>query len=140
MAQGVPVGDYKKIALEVLGIATDRERSEAERDHTAERVRQNARRDEQLEAVEETLRLLTETSRFVPDLEGAGIGGGAGGLIGAAEIYAIDDNNPYAGRIMGDAPLTIEQMISDTSARYAGHPALSRAGMRPGAWSPCTAR
>lgn len=127
--QGVPVGDYKKIALEVLGIATDHERSEAERIHTSERGRQNEARDDQLAAVEETLRLLTETSRFVPDLEGAGISGGAGGLVGAAEIYAIEDNNPFAARIMGDAPVTIEQMISDTAARFAGHSSLSRAGI-----------
>lgn len=127
--QGVPVGDYKKIALEVLGIATDHERSEAERIHTSERGRQNEARDDQLAAVEETLRLLTETSRFVPDLEGAGISGGTGGFAGAAEIYAIEDNNPFAARIMGDAPVTIEQMISDTAARFAGHSSLSRAGI-----------
>ena len=127
--QGVPVGDYKKIALEVLGIATDHERSEVEHIHTTERDRQNEVRDDQLAAVEETLRLLTETSRFVPDLEGAGISGGAGGLVGAAEIYAIEDNNPFAARIMGDAPVTIEQMISDTAARFAGHSSLSRAGI-----------
>lgn len=127
--QGVPVGDYKKIALEVLGIATDHERSEAERIHTSERGRQNEARDDQLAAVEETLRLLTETSRFVPDLEGVGISGGTGGFAGAAEIYAIEDNNPFAARIMGDAPVTIEQMISDTAARFAGHSSLSRAGI-----------
>ncbi|WP_306752770.1 lytic transglycosylase domain-containing protein [Paracoccus actinidiae] len=94
-----------------------------------ERVKQLKARTEQLAAAQDTLELLTETSRFIPDLEGAGISGGRDAFTGAAGIYAAQDNNPYADRIMGDAPVTIEQMISDTAAAHAGHPALAGAGI-----------
>ena len=127
--QGVPVGDLKKIALEVLGLREEAAKTKAEQDKNEERLKQAEARTDQLAAAQETLDLLTETSRFVPDLEGAGVSGGVGAFVGAAEIYAIEDNNPYAARIMGDAPVTIEQMIAETAQRHAGHPALARAGI-----------
>ena len=127
-AAGVPVGDFKKIALEVLGIRADIARSQEVQDKNAERLKQVETRKDQLAAADETLALLTETSQFVPGLEGAGVSGG-GMFSGAAEIYAIEDNNPYAARIMGDAPVTIEQMIAETASKHAGHPALAKAGI-----------
>lgn len=128
VGQGVPVGDLKKIALEVLGLREEAAKTKAEQDKNEERLKQVEARTDQLAAAQETLDLLTETSRFVPDLEGAGASGGDA-FVGAAEIYAIEDNNPYAARIMGDAPVTIEQMIAETAQRHAGHPALARAGI-----------
>ena len=127
--QGVPIGDFKRIALEVLGLREEAAKTQAEQDKNAERLRQVEARTDQLAAAQETLDLLTETSRFVPDLEGAGVSGGGGAFAGAAEIYAIADNNPYAARIMGDAPVTIEQMIAETAQKYAGHPALAKVGI-----------
>ncbi|SHM57852.1 Transglycosylase SLT domain-containing protein [Paracoccus solventivorans] len=127
--QGVPVGDLKRIALEVLGMREEAAKTQAEQDKNEERLKQVEARTDQLAAAQGTLDLLTETSRFVPDLEGAGVSGGAGAFVGAAEIYAIEDNNPYAARIMGDAPVTIEQMIAETAQRHASHPALARAGI-----------
>ena len=127
--QGVPIGDYKRIALEVLGLREEVAKTKAEQDKSEERLRQVEARTDQLAAAQDTLDLLTETSRFVPDLEGAGVSGGGGAFVGAAEIYAIEENNPYAARIMGDAPVTIEQMIADTAREHAGHPALARAGI-----------
>lgn len=129
VGQGVPTVDYKAIALEVLNMKEARDLAIASQGETVRRQRHVDERQAQIEAIEETLKLLTETSRFVPDLEGAGVSGGLGGFSGAAGIYSIDDNNPYAERLMGDAPLTIEQMISDAATRHAGHPALSRAGI-----------
>lgn len=126
--QGVPIGDFKRIALEVLGLREEAAKTAEMQDKNQERLRQVEARTDQLAAAQQTLDLLTETSRFVPGLEGAGISGG-GAFMGAAEIYAIEDNNPYAARIMGDAPVTIEQMISDTAQKHAGHPALARAGI-----------
>lgn len=127
--QGVPIGDFKRIALEVLGLREEAAKTEEAQAKNEERLRQTKARTDQLAAAQETLDLLTETSRFVPDLEGAGISGGSGAFTGAAEIYAIADNNPYAARIMGDAPVTIEQMIAETAQKYAGHPALAKAGI-----------
>jgi len=129
--QGVPVGDFKRIALEVLGLREEAAKTREAQARNEERLRQVEARTDQLAAAQETLDLLTETSRFVPDLEGAGISGGGGAFTGAQEIYAIEDKNPYAERIMGDAPVTIEQMISDTAKKYAGHPALAKAGINP---------
>lgn len=126
--QGVPVIDAKRIALEVLGLREEVARTGELQAKNEERLRQIAARGDQLAAAQETLDLLSETSRFVPGLEGAGTSGD-GAFTGATEIYAIPDNNPYAARIMGDAPLTIEQMISDTAQAHAGHPALARAGI-----------
>ncbi len=126
--QGVPVIDAKKVALEVLGLREEVARTGELQAKNEERLRQIAARGEQLAAAQETLDLLSETSRFVPGLEAAGVSGD-GVFTGAARIYAIPDNNPYAARIMGDAPLTIEQMIADTAQAHAGHPALARAGI-----------
>ena len=126
--QGVPVIDAKKVALEVLGLREEVARTGELQAKNEERLRQIAARGDQLVAAQETLNLLSETSRFVPGLEGVGVSGN-GAFTGATEIYATPDNNPYAARIMGDAPLTIEQMISDTAQAHAGHPALARAGI-----------
>ena len=129
VGQGVPVGDARKFALEVLGLREEIGKSAEFQARNEERVKQLKARTEQLAAAQDTLDLLTETSRFIPDLEGAGISGGEGAFTGPAGIYAAQDNNPYADRIMGDAPVTIERMISDTAAAHAGHPALARAGI-----------
>ncbi|MBM3604805.1 MAG: lytic transglycosylase domain-containing protein [Alphaproteobacteria bacterium] len=126
--QGVPVIDAKKVALEVLGLREEVARTGELQAKNEERLRQIAARGDQLVAAQETLNLLSETSRFVPGLQGVGVSGN-GAFTGATEIYATPDNNPYAARIMGDAPLTIEQMISDTAQAHAGHPALARAGI-----------
>lgn len=124
----VPTIDLRKIALDVLHIETEVQATQEEADETAERTVQNEVRADQLAAAEETLRLLTATSQFVPDLEGAGVSGD-GGYAGAIEIYAIEDNNPYAERLMGDAPVGIEDMIAETVMKYAGHPGLRRVGI-----------
>ena len=129
--QGVPVEDVKRIALEVLGLREEAAKTQEAQSKNEERQRQREARTDQLAAAQQTLDLLTETSRFVPELEGAGVSGGGGAFVGAAEIYAIEDNNPYAARIMGDAPVTIEKMIADTAQKHAGHPALARAGINP---------
>ena len=127
--QGVPIGDFKRIALEVLGLREEAAKTKEAQAKNEERLSQVKARTDQLAAAQQTLDLLTETSRFVPDLEGTGISGGGGAFTGAAEIYATLDNNPYAARIMGDAPVTIEQMIADTAQKHAGHPALAKAGI-----------
>lgn len=124
LAQGVPTVDWKSILLdgklhseEIL--KTDEDKSEVE-----EREEHKSLHDEQIAQLDATLELLTRTSAFVGPLEGT-----AG--FEASEVYAIDDNNPHAGRIFGDARLTIEEMIIDTARRYGNHPALARAGINP---------
>lgn len=125
-AQGVPAFDGKKLALEILTIDAEREKTAAEVVENDKRTEIARYQDEQLAALDETLKLLTGTSAFIPDLEGGGAGGQA---FASAAVYAIDDDNPYAERLFGDAPATIEQMIAETVVKYAGHPALAKAGI-----------
>lgn len=125
-AQGVPSVDVKQIAEWLIQKSADVARRGAE---SGENLRRDAiakRQDEQLAALDETLALLTGTSAFIPELEG---GGTDGADYASAAVYAIDDDNPYAERLFGDAPATIEQMIAETAVKYASHPALAKAGI-----------
>lgn len=126
LAQGVPDIDAKGILAAVLQIDTARDTRAAEIEENARWAEILSREEEQLAALDGTLELLTGTSAFIPGLED---GGGAGSDYAASTVYAIDDNNPYVDRIMGDAPVTIEQMIAETAIKFGGHPALGRAGI-----------
>lgn len=124
-AQGVPTIDGKAMVLqggqvtEEAALRTELEVQNLKRDRLSELS------DKQVAALEQTLAMLTGSSAFIGDLEGLD-----GGLA-ASEAYAIDDNNPYAGRLFGDARVTIEEMIIETAKRYGNHPALARAGINP---------
>ncbi|WP_299913209.1 transglycosylase SLT domain-containing protein [uncultured Paracoccus sp.] len=126
LAQGVPDIDARGLHAILLQRDTGKETRTAEAGETARQAALLAREAEQLAVLEDTLDLLTGTSAFVPELEE---GGGAGSADAASTVYAIPDNNSYADRIMGDAPVTIEQMIAETAIRFGGHPALGRAGI-----------
>ncbi len=126
LAQGVPDIDAKGILAIILQLDTGHETRTAEIEETARQTELLSREKEQLAALDGTLKLLTGTSTFIPGLED---GSGAGSAYAASTVYAIDDNNPYVDRIMGDAPVTIEQMIAETAIRFGGHPALGRAGI-----------
>lgn len=124
-AQGVPTIDGKALVLQGGQVSEETAlRSELEAQNL-KRDRLSELSDEQVAALEQTLAMLTGSSAFIGDLEGLG-----GGLA-ASEAYAIDDNNPYAGRLFGDARVTIEEMIIETAKRYGNHPALVRAGINP---------
>lgn len=127
-ANGVPGVDLRKIALEVLMIQEEAKKTKEIQNQNSARLTHVRARTDQLTAADETLKLLTETSQFVPDLEAAGLSGD-GAFAGAQDIYAIEDNNPFADRIMGDAPVSIENMIAATVKKYAGHPGLRKAGI-----------
>lgn len=126
LAQGVPDIDAKGIVAAVLQIDTARDTRAAEIEENARQAEILSQEEAQLAALDGTLELLTGTSAFIPGLED---GGGAGSAYAASTVYAIDDNNPYVDRIMGDAPVTIEQMIAETAIKFGGHPALGRAGI-----------
>ncbi|MDS9469672.1 lytic transglycosylase domain-containing protein [Paracoccus sp. MBLB3053] len=126
-AAGVPAVDLKQIAEWLLQKQQDLAQRAAETQENSHRVAILKEQDAQLAALDETLRLLTGTSAFIPDLEG---GGDMGGTSFAADaVYAIEDDNPYAERLFGDAPATIEGMIAETAMRNSGHPALAQAGI-----------
>lgn len=124
VAQGVPVVDGKSIIQHTLEIA-EMSAVTAEREvETAKKSRLAELHEEQLAALDAMLAMLTGSAPFIGNLET---------LSGAeaAALYAIEDNNPYASRLFGDAKVSIEEMIVATAQKYAGHPALVRAGLNP---------
>ena len=127
--QGVPTVDIKEITQWILQRQADiaRRAAEGQENHRREIILE--RQDDQLAALDDTLELLTGTSRFIPGLEEGGAGTGIGSTYSAAAVYPIEDDNPYAERLFGDAPATIEQMIAETAVKYASHPALASAGI-----------
>lgn len=122
--QGVPTVDWNTILLDGKLVAEESLQTTEEERLTEERETQKSLHDEQIAQLDATLELLTRTSAFTGSLEA--IEG-----FDASEVYAIEDNNPHAGRIFGDARLTIEEMIIDTARRYGNHPALARSGINP---------
>lgn len=123
-AQGVPVVDGKSIIQHSLEIAQMSTLTGA-RELEAEKKRRIAElHQEQLDALDATLAMMTGAAPFIGDLE----------VLPGAEaqvLYAVEDNNPYAARLFGDARTSIEEMIVATAQKYAGHPALARAGLNP---------
>ena len=123
-AQGVPIADGKSIVQHVLEIAqmsylTGGRELEADKKRRIDELHQD-----QLDALDATLAMMTGQTPWIGDLE----------VIPGAEaevLYAVEDNNPYADRLFGDAKTSIEEMIVDTAQKYAGHPGLARAGLNP---------
>ncbi len=123
-AQGVPIVDPKSIIQHGLEIAqmsylTGARELEADKKRRIDELHQD-----QLEALDATLAMMTGKTPWIGDLE----------VIPGAEaevLYAVEDNNPYAARLFGDAKTSIEEMIVATAQKYAGHPGLARAGLNP---------
>lgn len=125
---GVPTLDLKQIGQWLMQKQQDLAMRSAETGENARRAMIARRQQDQLTALDQTLQRITGSSRFLPELEADG---GAMAGIAAAEVYAIDDDNPYGARLFGDAPATVEQMIAETAVKYGNHPALARAGINP---------
>lgn len=123
-AQGVPIVDPKSIIQHGLEIAqmsylTGARELEADKKRRIDELHQD-----QLDALDATLAIMTGQTPWIGDLE----------VIPGAEaevLYAVEDNNPYADRLFGDAKTSIEEMIVATAQKYAGHPGLARAGLNP---------
>jgi hypothetical protein len=123
-AQGVPIVDPKSIIQHGLEIAqmsylTGARELEADKKRRIDELHQD-----QLDALDATLAMMTGTTPWIGDLE----------VLPGAEaeaLYAVEDNNPYADRLFGDAKTSIEEMIVATAQKYAGHPGLARAGLNP---------
>ena len=123
-AQGVPIVDPKAIIQHSLEIAQMSYLTGARELEADKKRRIDGLHQEQLEALDASLAMMTGTTPWIGDLEV---------LPGAeAEVhYAVEDNNPYAARLFGDAKTSIEEMIVATAKKYAGHPGLARAGINP---------
>lgn len=124
LAQGVPVSDAGQLFVERLRSGVETELTSQRSETNAERTTQADLHKAQIEQLEYMLNELSG-----PGFESGALEDMAG--FEAANVYAIEDNNPHADRLFGDARVTIEQMIIETAQNYAGHPALARAGINP---------
>lgn len=123
-AQGVPIVDPKSIIQHGLEIAqmsylTGGRELEADKKRRIDELHQ-----EQLDALDATLAMMTGNTPWIGDLE----------VIPGAEaevLYDVEDDSPYAARLFGDGKTGIEEMIVTTAKKYAGHPGLARAGLNP---------
>ena len=123
-AQGVPIADGKSIIQHSLEIAqmsylTGTRELEADKKARIAELHQ-----EQLDALDATLAMMTGNTPWIGDLE----------VIPGAEaevLYDVEDDSPYAARLFGDGKTGIEEMIVTTAKKYAGHPGLARAGLNP---------
>jgi hypothetical protein len=123
-AQGVPIVDPKSIIQHGLEIAQMSYLTGARELEADKKRRIDALHQDQLDALDATLAMMTGQTPWISDLE----------VIPGAEaevLYAVEDNNPYAARLFGDAKTSIEEMIVATAQKYAGHPGLARAGLNP---------
>lgn len=125
-AGGVPVVDPASIAQAGATIALEEKKDAALAEAAKKQDQKTSLEQRQLEAVDATLAAMTGLTDV------SGLEGMSGAP--AAEVYPIEDSNPHANRLFGDARVTIEQMIAETAAKYAGHPALARAGINPVEW------
>jgi hypothetical protein len=123
-AQGVPIVDGKSIIQHGLEIAEMLTLSGARQLETEKKSRLAELHQEQLEALDAMLAMMTGAAPFLGDLE----------VLPGAEaevLYDVEDDSPYAARLFGDAKTSIEEMIVATAMKYAGHPGLARAGLNP---------
>jgi hypothetical protein len=121
-AQGVPIADGKSIIQHSLEIAQMTTLTGARELEADKKRRIDALHQDQLDALDATLAMMTGKSPWIGNLE----------TLSGAEakvLYAVEDNNPYAARLFGDAKTSVEEMIIATARKYAGHPGLARAGL-----------
>lgn len=121
-AQDVPevdlsaIGQMQMIVSEEAAKTTQAERT------NEELTRQLGSRADQIAALQDTINSLRGHSGATASLEGmAGLDAGT--------VYSIDDNNPYAARLFGDARETIELMIAETAVKFGSDPALASIGV-----------
>ena len=123
-AQGVPVADGKSIVQHVLEIAQMSYLSGTRELEADKKARIAKLHQEQLDALDATLAMMTGNTPWIGDLE----------VIPGAEaevLYDVEDDSPYAARLFGDGKTGIEEMIVATAKKYSGHPGLARAGLNP---------
>ncbi len=123
-AQGVPIADGKSIIQHSLEIAQMSYLTGARELEADKKARIAELHQEQLDALDATLAMMTGKTPWIGDLE----------VIPGAEaevLYDVEDDSPYAARLFGDGKTGIEEMIVTTAKKYAGHPGLARAGLNP---------
>ncbi len=124
VGQGVPIADPKSLVQQALEMAQMSYLTGARELESDKKRRLDELQQDQLDALDATLAMMSGATPGIGDLE----------VLPAAEaqvLYAVEDRNPYAARLFGDAKTSIEEMIVATAQKYAGHPGLARAGINP---------
>ncbi|SFL70253.1 Transglycosylase SLT domain-containing protein [Loktanella salsilacus] len=122
VAQGVPEIDVSALA-QMQSINAGEQAQMAEQAQISATLTQNlGSRTDQIAALQDTINMLRGSSAMTTDLEGLD------GMVASA-VYSIEDNNPYAGRLFGDARETIESMIAQTAVKFGNDPALAAIGI-----------
>ena len=124
VAQGKQVVDVSAIARLKQLVAGARAQHSEMTQTNAELEAQLGSRATQIAALQDTINMLRGASGMTAGLEGLD-----GTIAGA--VYAIDDDNPYADRLFGDARETIEVMIAQTAVKHGNNPALAAIGINP---------
>ena len=123
-AQGVPAFDTTSFA-EFQALLGGQKTLSTQDGATNEQLNEQlGTRSSQILALQDAINALRGQSGFTADLDGLD------GVI-AGDVYAIDDNNPYASRLFGDTRETIELMIAETAVKYGSDPALAAIGINP---------
>ncbi len=123
----IPVFDVTKLGQFLIQRPAEAAKQVGQAQTVATRTRLNAIQDQQIAQLDALIAMLSGTSGFIGTLDT--VGG-----IDASQVYAIDDNNPFANRLFGDAPTTVEEMIALTAQKHATNPALAAAGINAAEW------
>jgi len=121
-AQGVPDRDVSALAQLQSMLVGGQAQQAQEIKTTGTMTEHLGSRADQIAALQDTINMLRGSTGMTADLEGLD------GAI-ASDVYAIEDNNPYAARLFGDTRETIETMIAQTAVKHGNDPALSAIGI-----------
>lgn len=124
---GVPTVDVSAVVMYGQSKSVEDAKQNALAEKTTKETTLDELHQQQLDELDATLSRLTGVTMVADDLENLS------GLE-AADVYAIEDDNPYAERLFGGASPTIEQMIVEVAQKYAGHAALAKAGINAVEW------
>ena len=101
---------------------------------------QGDRLDRDREIAEIERQQLAELERLVGSLSGNAFAGGMvttlenTGTMPASQLYGVDDPNPAAARLFGDANVTVEELIVRVAAETHSLPGVGRAGLTLVQW------
>ncbi|WP_420839010.1 lytic transglycosylase domain-containing protein [Aliiroseovarius subalbicans] len=127
LAQGVPVQDNSGLGQLVAMLGQLGEDAATQREVLSTEEQLAEIQAEQLRVLEEITNAITGQGFNIQSLEG-------NASFPASAIYPSTSNHPMDSRLFGEGRETIEMMIVQVAAEYAGSPGVARAGLSPTQW------